>query len=334
MKIAPSDPLPFVQRFMTSAGTTAPEAAASESAASPSTYVTLSCERETRATSLFDQLTDLSQLKRRRGLLSDDQRKAAARARIAMIKAQIEQMQQFAAGLDPKAAKAMLSQLRGLAAQLKAAAATLANSGGGATGNLAQLPVAVQGATGSAAPTAQGAVANTDTGSTAPEAAAAPTGSTPTDAAVAEQAVTATQQAETALQEATSPTADALAKESEKGEERPIASGASVTATGRGDAGSGDGDLIRSAARKLKSLMALLKSQIVEDKEKNARKIDQELAEIEQLAKQADEGGQSTEGASNASPATSEAAVTIGADVATPVTVDASAATDAGAAIA
>lgn len=76
--------------------------------------------------------------------ISDDmknQKKAAARMRVQMIKQQIESMLKFSSALTPAVAKGMASQIRQLAQQLRAAAAVLMEGGGGADASAVNIPL-------------------------------------------------------------------------------------------------------------------------------------------------------------------------------------------------
>jgi hypothetical protein len=211
------------------------------------------------------------------------QRKDMARARIQQLKDRIEAMRQMMVGLSPAAAKAMAREIRAMAHELKQAAGVLLSGGESADagGNGVAVADAGAGATGADA-AAQAAAAEPAAATTADGAGAA------TEATSA--ANRATQQAN-ALQLGTAAPDEGATEEKEVSPLAPtdeadadtsgVSSGADGTSnvpsgaadvaasiqaafqsSGGDGASADDEELIRKVAAALKSLMAMVKSQM------------------------------------------------------------------------
>jgi len=230
-------------------------------------------------------------------------RKDAARVRVQQLKERIEAMRSMMIGLSPAAAKAMAGQIKAMAQELKQAAGTLAESGGttadagvanvanvdssAAGSNVAAGADAAAGAT-SAGADAQAATADAETATDTDGETGDAGGSASSVAASAQEAAAEAQAEAEALAEDDKKTSGgATAPGDEKNEraegvgapaagasqtqDKPAAAVASkiiasLSPTQKDAMSDADRDLVKEAARALKSLMSMVKSQMDDPK--------------------------------------------------------------------
>jgi len=222
-------------------------------------------------------------------------RKSAARAKIEMLKKQMDMLRSMLAGLNPRMAKALLGQLKQIAQELKQAAAVLGESDGGGGGGgggggfgggqSAALPVSVP---------------------TAPTGDAASGGSADDGQAEVRQAQQAQQSQQQVEQQQASDEQEgettAVAAPPTRQVEAEVAALASKVEQqqqdkptqpagqgGDGDQRGNDAELIRSAVRKLKLLLAAVKNQLKSNDD--LKKAEQQTQAAENIAEQLAVGG-------------------------------------------
>ncbi|MCW3480826.1 hypothetical protein OL229_14860 [Neisseriaceae bacterium JH1-16] len=219
-------------------------------------------------------------------------RKSAARAKIEMLKKQMDMLRSMLAGLDPRMAKALLGQLKQIAQELKQTAAVLGESDGGgsvAGGQSAALPVSIP-----TAPSGDAASGGTtDDGQDA--------------AAVAQQAQQVQQARQQVVQQQTADaqdgeagqaaaaTASAPSTSQVQAEVNALQSkveqqGKEAQPAGQGgDSRGSDAELIMSAVRKLKLLLAAVKSQLKSNDD--LKRTERQTQAAENIAEQLAAGG-------------------------------------------
>jgi len=223
-------------------------------------------------------------------------RKSAARAKIEMLKKQMDMLRSMLAGLDPRMAKALLGQLKQIAQELKQAAAVLGENDGGGSGfsasQSAALPVSVPTVT---APAGDGTTgAGADDGQADAAAQQAQQAQQAAQQLAEQQASDAQEDGAGESSAATPPStrqaeaeATALAGKVEQQQQGKQASPAGQG--GDADQRGNDAELIRSAVRRLKLLLSAVKSQLKNNDD--LKKTQQQIQAAENIAEQLATGG-------------------------------------------
>lgn len=280
----------------------------------PSVTVTLSQYARDRMAAMNQAIRTLSAQNAQAG----EQRKAAARARIDDIRQRIELLKKLAVGLGPKAAKALLAQIRQLAHELGQAAGELKGNGSTEAGNVVGIGAARGDAGGQASPASASPGATTETpdeagagqgGSldAAPETVeAAPEPSAdPADASSPDADETAAAAPEASAKAGASAEAE-VSRALDEAQASPGLKGAA--AFGAPSQNDQDSARIRDAVRGLRQLLALVKAQLQHD-ERNRRT----LREVEARLRDSEQAARDIQAAPAASASVSTAAISTAA---------------------
>lgn len=236
--------------------------------------------------------------------ISDDmknQKKAAARTRVQMIKQQIEGMLRFASALSPAVAKGVAGQIRQLAQQLRAAASVLMEGGGGSEAGAVNIPLNVGGESGAAATdgasadgSGSGAEGGGGEGAAAASTAAAAEAEAAEAAQLAQEEASKEGEAGTDAADGANGAVGAAGAEKKAEGESDSGDGASGSASGSKTGqpvrlGAADAEreadlkLLREVTQKLKVLFSLVRIHLQDDKNKDVKETQQALEDIDKM---------------------------------------------------
>lgn len=270
----------------------AEDARASEDA--PSVTVTLSQYARDR----MEAMKKAVQTLKAQNSQANEQRKAAARARIDDIKKRIELLKKLAIGLSPKAAKAMLAQIHQLAHELSQAAGELKGNGSSAGGE-AGIGAGRAGADASSGEADEAGAESSGSEASGSEAAGEAVAGAdvspdvaPSNAEAAGQTEADTDEARAGEPEGTQGRDDAAVADARAAEAKATAPQSS--ALSGANQKEEDSQRIRDAVRQLRQLLALVRSQLPSDEEsrRTLRQVESSLRDSEKAAQDIQAGAE------------------------------------------